>query len=119
MERRIFQKPVNLKFKFAFTVIYLLIIIVASKLGLPCIFIGTIGIPCPGCGMTRALKAALKLNFSKAFSFHWMFWALPIMYIYFLWEGRLFEDRRIDKAIWCVIGIGFLANWIYRLSFLS
>lgn len=117
--KSVFTKPVNLKFKFAFTIIYLLIVIMASVLKLPCIFIGTIGIPCPGCGMTRALKSALTLDFAKAFSYHWMFPALPVMYIYFLWEGRLFVNKRIDKVIWCVIGIGFLANWVYRLTFLA
>ena len=118
-QKHIFRKPVNLKFKFTFTIIYLFIIVMASIFKLPCIFIGTVGIPCPGCGMTRALKSALTMDFSKAFSYHWMFWALPIMYIYFLWEGRLFEDKRIDKVIWCVVGIGFLANWVYRLIILA
>ncbi len=117
-KKKFFRKPVNLKFKFAFTIIYLLVVMMASVLKLPCIFVGTIGIPCPGCGMTRALKAAITFDFVKAFSYHWMFWALPIMYIYFLWEGRLFENKKIDKVIWYVIGGGFLANWVYRLIIL-
>lgn len=28
------------------------------------------GISCPGCGMTRALLAALRLDFAAAFSYH-------------------------------------------------
>lgn len=120
MEKKdFFRKPVNLKFKFTFTIIYLFILLLASVLKLPCIFVGTMGIPCPGCGMTRALKSAIAFDFVKAFSYHWMFWALPIMYIYFLWEGRVFENGKIDKVIWCVIGVGFLANWVYRLIILA
>lgn len=118
-QKRIFRKPVNLKFKFAFTILYLFIVVLASILELPCIFMGTIGIPCPGCGMTRALMSAVTLDFAEAFSYHWMFPAIPIMYIYFLWEGRLFENKLIDKMIWCVIGIGFLANWVCQLTILT
>ena len=35
------------------------------------------GISCPGCGMTRALLAALRLDFAAAFSYHPLFFLLP------------------------------------------
>lgn len=35
------------------------------------------GISCPGCGMTRALLAALRLDFVAAFSYHPLFFLLP------------------------------------------
>lgn len=115
-KKKIFRSPVNVKIKLLLTIIYILILVMVALLDLKCIFISTIGIPCPGCGMTRALKAAFKFDFIKAFSHHLMFPAVPIMYIYFLWEGRLFENKRIDKVIWIVIIVGFILNWILRLS---
>ena len=36
------------------------------------------GISCPGCGMTRALLAALHLDFAAALSFHPLFFLLPL-----------------------------------------
>ncbi|MHB8962636.1 MAG: DUF2752 domain-containing protein [Saccharofermentanales bacterium] len=40
-----------------------------------CLLRRTIGIPCPGCGMTRATFALLRLDFAAAFTFH------PLVYI--------------------------------------
>ena len=37
---------------------------------LPCIFKGVTGIPCPGCGMTRAYLAILQGEFSTAWRYH-------------------------------------------------
>ena len=37
---------------------------------LPCIFKGVTGIPCPGCGMTRAGLAILQGEFSTAWRYH-------------------------------------------------
>ncbi len=115
-KKKIFRSPVNVKIKLLMTIIYILILVMVALLDIKCIFISTIGLPCPGCGMTRAIKAALSFDFIKAFSYHLMFWAVPIMYIYFLWEGRLFENKKIDKVIWIVIITGFILNWILRLS---
>lgn len=115
-KKKIFRSPVNVKIKLLMTIIYILILVMVALLDIKCIFISTIGLPCPGCGMTRAIKAALRFDFIKAFSYHLMFWAVPIMYIYFLWEGRLFENKKIDKVIWIVIIAGFILNWILRLS---
>ncbi|MHB1454354.1 MAG: DUF2752 domain-containing protein [Saccharofermentanales bacterium] len=40
-----------------------------------CLLRRTIGIPCPGCGMTRATFALLRLDFAAAFTFH------PLVYV--------------------------------------
>ena len=41
------------------------------------------GISCPGCGMTRALLAALRLDFAAAFSYHPLFFLLPFFLLGF------------------------------------
>ena len=38
-----------------------------------CPFLYFFGIPCPGCGMTRALISAAKLDFNAAFYYHPLF----------------------------------------------
>lgn len=80
-----------------------------------CIFLELFGIRCVGCGMTRALICALQLNFAKAFDYHIMFWSVPILYLYFLFDGRLFKNRILNRAVFIVIAVGFLINWIIRL----
>ena len=50
-------------------------------LDIGCIFRLVTGIPCPGCGMTRAWLAALRLDFAAAFAYHPLFWVVPIAFV--------------------------------------
>lgn len=46
--------------------------------GITCPFLFLSGISCPGCGMTRAWLALLRLDLSSAFAWHPLFWlAVP------------------------------------------
>ncbi len=45
-----------------------------SRIGCPLRYLT--GIPCPGCGMTRAALALLRLDFADAFSWHPMIFAI-------------------------------------------
>lgn len=47
-----------------------------------CPFLFLWGIPCPGCGMTRAFLALLHLDFAAAFYYHPLF---PVVILYILW----------------------------------
>lgn len=44
-----------------------------------CVFRTVTGIPCPGCGMTRAWLAALRFDFAAALAYHPLFWTVPFM----------------------------------------
>ncbi|MEN6420524.1 MAG: DUF2752 domain-containing protein, partial [Smithella sp.] len=63
---------------------FLLIIIVfyciLHMLGIGCPIKFVTGIPCAGCGMSRALYCALKLDFHKAFHYHPLF-PLPFVVV--------------------------------------
>ena len=50
-------------------------------LDIGCIFRLMTGIPCPGCGMTRAWLAALRLDYAAAFAYHPLFWVVPIAFV--------------------------------------
>lgn len=50
---------------------------VFSLTGVGCPIKHVTGVSCPGCGMTRAWGAALRLDFAKAFEYHPL-WLLPI-----------------------------------------
>ena len=83
---------------------------------LPCVYRLLFGVSCPGCGMTRAVFAALRLDFAAAFRHHWMFWSVPVGCLYFLFDGRLFGIRWLDRAILWAIAVGFLVNWALNPS---
>lgn len=108
------EKPRDLKIKIAATVLYLAAVALICHIGANCIFQHYLGIPCPGCGMTRAMLAALHFDFVGAFRHHAMFWAMPLLYLYFIFDGRIF-GRRADRAILIAIAAGFALNWIWAL----
>lgn len=51
-----------------------------TGLAVPCIFRKITGFLCPGCGITRSIIAAVRLDFAKAFSYNqFIFIALPAL----------------------------------------
>lgn len=105
----------QLKNSLILTAVYIAVLLVFWLLRIPCLFEYFFGIPCPGCGMSRAVFSVLKLDFAAAFSYHPMFWSLPILYLYFLYNGKLFDKKYLDYGILILIALGFLINWIANL----
>ncbi len=103
------------KAKVLLTAIYGCILLLFLYFGLPCIFLQLFGIPCPGCGMSRAVLAALRFDFAAALRYHPMFWSMPILYLYFLFDGRLIGRKNADKAVLYLLGAGFLIQWLWKL----
>ena len=103
------------KSKLLLTAGYLVAVGVFYALNLPCVFQGVLGIVCPGCGMTRAMMAALRLDFGAAFGYHWMFWSVPVLYLYFLLDDGLFPGKWADRIVLWGIALGFVANWLVNL----
>ena len=85
---------------------------ISWALGIPCPVFALTGIPCPGCGMTRALIGALQFRFAYAFDMHTMFWSVPVLYLYFLCDGRLFRSKKLNAAVIVIIVLGFSVNWL-------
>lgn len=111
MTRKITHKGI----KFGATAAYLLFVAGLSYFRVPCVFQTLWGIPCFGCGMTRAYKSLLHLDFAAAFSYHPMFWAVPILYLYVLYDGKLFSNKKWNVGVLIAIGIGFLLSYIRAL----
>ena len=66
----------------------------------------TIGIACPGCGMTRAWLAVLRLDFSTAFAYHPLFFIGPIAIFAILFH------QWIDFRKWRWLGILLITLFI-------
>lgn len=93
------------------TIIY----IIFYKLGIGCPIKNITGISCAGCGMTRAYKALLNLDFRSAFYFHPLFWTIPLIIIVFLFSEQIPNKIII---IFCII-ISFLFIYIYIIRILN
>lgn len=94
---------------------YIFLLIVLWKLNVKCVFRTLFEIPCPGCGMTRALIAMLRLDLKQAFLYHPMVWSVPVIGAMLLLDGGIFKKKRWNNLLLCGIGIGFIAVWILRL----
>jgi hypothetical protein len=105
----------ELKNKLQLTFLYIGILIVLWCFKVPCLFKHFCEIECIGCGMTRAVLSALKFDFASAFAYHSMFWSIPILYIYFLYDGKVFGKKIIDLTVLITIAIGFVLNWVLKL----
>lgn len=75
------------------------------------------GIPCPGCGMSRALLAFAKLDPALAFYYHPLFWLVLLAAVCWIFE-RLhivtFSKKFRQQAL-LLAGILFILVYIIRL----
>ena len=56
------------------------------------------GVPCPGCGLSRALAALLRLDFRTALRFHPMVFVLPPVVLYALFGKKpLFGSKNLER----------------------
>ena len=52
-----------------------------TDLAIPCLYLLTTGLRCPGCGVSRMLLALFRLDFAAAFDYN------PVMFVmFFLWN---------------------------------
>jgi hypothetical protein len=48
-----------------------------------------LGVPCPGCGLTRAGLSLFRLDFSRAWSFNPMIYSLPVLLILWAFSKKM------------------------------
>ena len=87
---------------------------VFSLTGVGCPIKHVTGMSCPGCGMTRAWGAVLRLDFSKAWAYHPL-WFLPVPGAALL----LFKDRlprRFFRIALFVIVAAFFVVYAIRMA---
>ena len=103
-------------------------IILASALFLLLVLLGlyicpvwaVVGIPCPACGMTRAVWALLQLDFAEAFDMH------PGVFLLILWAACVLVSllSKGKRPLWknmrfhLVFAAVFLLIYVFRMVFL-
>ena len=81
----------------------------------PCVIRWVTGIPCIGCGLSRAWLAALRLDFSSAFRYHPMFWSIPILALFALFDGKLFRKQICNRVLLIMLVTGLVICYVIRL----
>lgn len=109
------RKPQNLKWKIPLFSLYGLLLGVWLLLDLPCILRSLTGVICPGCGMSRAWLALLRLDLRAAFSYHPMFWSVPLLALFILYDGHLLSNKRANNIFLILLLVGFAFCYIIRL----
>ena len=105
----------KLKEKLIYCGIILAVIGVMYFFKIPCLFKLLLKIECPGCGMTRAYISLLHLDIKKAFAYNAMFWAVPVCFVFYLFDDKIFKKQWINDVILYAVYLGLFANWIIRL----
>ena len=105
----------NLKLKIIAIILVFVYAAVLYFTPIDCPFKMLFKIPCPGCGMTRAWLSVFSLNLLKAFSYHKMFWSVPVLFAGFLLDGKIFKSKKANALLWGVIAVGFILNWAEKL----
>ena len=105
----------NLKQKLMILAAAAALVFAWAYFGIYCLFKRFFGIPCPGCGMTRAYLALLRLDIRGAFEMHPMFWSVPILLLFYLFDAKVFRREWMNVVTLVLIFAGFLVNWIFKL----
>jgi len=81
-----------------------------------------LGIPCPGCGFTRAFSLLTHGHFAEAIAFHGLAPAM-LAYLAFLWVYKIVESARGTPPrlptyrIGATAGLVLMGFWVARLGF--
>ena len=92
-----------LYFAVAYTVMY--------YCGITCVFIEFLGIPCPGCGMTRAFLSLLTLDFYQAVKYNVLIFFMPYIFMYIFCDFK----HKAHNAVLLGIAVVAMVNWIIKI----
>ena len=87
---------------------------VLFALGITCPIKFLLGVSCPGCGMSRALFSAVRLDFSAAFAYHPMWITLPF-FAFFLLLFYQKDNKRMFRATFFVFAALMIGVYVYRM----
>ncbi|MFZ5987065.1 MAG: DUF2752 domain-containing protein [Bacillota bacterium] len=84
-----------------------------------CIIKNIFGIPCPGCGMTRAYLNFLKFDFKAAFYYHPLFLLPAVIAVILVFRRyKYFSLLYSNNLLWFTLTGIFICTWVIRLVLL-
>lgn len=82
-------------------------------LGITCPIKFFTGVSCAGCGMTRAWLSLLRLDVKRAFTYHPLFWTLPLVALILLFRNKI--PKKVFKVLLFTVGSLSVIVYIYRM----
>ena len=85
-----------------------------------CVFHNITGIPCPGCGMTRAFLNFFSGDIKKALFYHPLFWMIPFLFfiLFFHKYSAFLEKLYKNNLFWKTIGVIVISVYFIRLLYM-
>lgn len=71
------------------------------------------GVACAGCGMTRAYAALFQLHIADAFTYHPLFWCVPVVLLFYIFRDRFRPKTR--RVVLILTIVAFVAVYAVRL----
>ena len=93
--------------------LFVFIVAIFYFLGIGCPTRFLTGIPCPGCGMTRAVIHLAKFDIRGALYYHPLVWTLPIIILLFVYKNKI--NHILLNALLIVIIALFIVVYIVRI----
>ena len=87
-----------------------IIIIFKYNIGIPCIFFELTNLYCPGCGMTRAIKSLILLDFYQAIRYNTLIIILPLLIFCFILDKK----NKLPSWIWYLLLIIVILYGVLR-----
>lgn len=99
-----------------FPILFLMLLFIGKDI---CIAKRVIGIPCPGCGMTRAFMRLLSLDIRGALYYHPLF-ILPVLaaFVFLFRNNRHIARIYRSNMFWVVMLVVVVIVWIVRMIIL-
>lgn len=110
------RKPTHFALKLAFFFMFMVMVSLIIILPYKCPIRSLTGVICPGCGMCRAWLAVFHLDFTQALYYHPMFWAIPVVMLFALYDFNLFSKRLINILTLSLLGMAITVDYVLRLS---
>ena len=122
-----FNRVVNTLILLISVILFVMIFILDAKI--PCVFKNTLGISCPGCGMTRAIHEILHFNLLQAMKYNILSIPLvllgiistPVVIYDIIFNKNIFINNvnKIFSKYWyivlIIVGITMLINNINKI----
>ncbi|MGI5958743.1 MAG: DUF2752 domain-containing protein [Massiliimalia sp.] len=88
-------------------------------LDIGCMFRHVVGVPCPGCGTTRAWICFLQGHVVDAFYWHPLFWlTVPLLFLAIIKQQNIFRSSKANRVFWFTIFAMYLSVYIVRMVLL-